>query len=201
MAFGDPDRLPDDARPGTQAKVIPGGQGNGPMQIRAYHHEKEAIIPAPQSEVFAYLDDQTRLAAHMEKRSMMMLGGPMTYAFDAAQGRAVGSVIQMGGHFLGLSLFVEEVVTERTPPAHKIWETRGRQRLLIIDSYVMGFETRDVAGRTSTRIYIDYQLPSSLPGRWFGLLFAGVYARWCVSQMLDDTSRNFRLVAKPQATT
>ena len=169
------------------------------MQARTYHHQKQAIIPASLAEVFAYLDDQTRLAAHMEKRSMMMLGGRMTYAFDAGQGRVVGSVIRMGGHFLGLSLVVVEVVTERTPPASKTWETRGPQRLLIIDSYVMGFETRDVAGRTNTRVYINYRLPSSLPGRWLGLLFAGVYARWCVSRMLDDVSRHFRPVAEPQA--
>ena len=101
----------------------------------------------------------------------------MSYAFDAGDGRAVGSVIRMGGHILGLSLFVVEVVTERTPPAHKTWETRGPQRLLIIGSYVMGFETRDVAGRTSTRVYIDDRLPLSLPERWLGFLFAGFYAR------------------------
>ena len=171
------------------------------MQVRTYHHQKEAIIPALQAEVFAYLDDQTRLAAHMEKRSMMMLGGRMTYDFDARKGRAVGSVVRMSGHFLGLSLVVVEVVTERTPPASKTWETRGPQRLLIIDSYVMGFETRAITGRTSTRVYIDYRLPSSLPGRWVGLLFAGFYARWCVSRMLDDASRHFRIVAEPQATT
>ena len=170
------------------------------MQARTCHHEKEAIIPASQAEVFAYLDDHTRLAAHMEKRSMMMLGGRMTYAFDAGQGRAVGSVIRMGGHFLGLSLVVVEVVTERTPATSKTWETRGPQRLLIIDSYVMGFETRDVAGRTSTRVYIDYRLPSSLPGRWLGLLFAGVYARWCVSRMLDDAVGYFQSGAETQAT-
>ena len=170
------------------------------MNALTYHHQKEAIIPALQAEFFAYLDDQTRLAAHMQKRSMMMLGGRMTYDFDAGQGRAVGSVIRMGGHFLGLSLVVVEVVTERTPPAHKTWETRGPQRLLIIDSYVMGFETRDVAGRTSTRVYIDYRLPSSLPGRWLGLLFAGVYARWCVSRMLDDAVGYFQSGAETQAT-
>ena len=161
------------------------------MQARACHHHKAAIIPAPQAEVFAWLDDQTRLAAHLEKRSMMLLGGRMTYELDAGQGRAVGSVIRMGGHFLGLSLAVVEVVTERTPPASKTWETRGPQRLLIIESYVMGFETRDVTGRTRARVYIDYRLPTSLPGRWLGLLFAGVYARWCVSRMLDDANRHF----------
>ena len=171
------------------------------MQARTYHHQKQVIIPASQAEVFAYLDDHTRLAAHMEKRSMMMLGGRMTYEFDADQGRAVGSVIRMGGHFLGLSLVVVEVVTERTPPASKTWETLGPQRLLIIDSYVMGFETRDVTGQTNTRVYIDYRLPSSLPGRWFGLLFAGFYARWCVSRMLDDASMHFQTRAEPQALT
>ena len=169
------------------------------MQARIYHHQKEAIIAASQAEVFAYLDDQTRLAAPMEKPSMMMLGGRMSYAFDSGKGRTVGSVIRMGGHFLGLSLIAVEVVTERTPPAHKTWETRGRQQLLIIDSYFMGFETRDVAGRTSTKVYIDYRLPSSLPGRWLGLLFAGFYARWCVSRMLDDASRHFLTVTEPRA--
>ena len=171
------------------------------MQARTYHHQKQAIIAASQAEVFAYLDDQTRLAAHMEKRSMVMLGGRMTYELDAGQGRAVGSVIRMGGHFLGLSLVVVEVVTERTPPAHKTWETRGPQRLLIIDSYVMGFETGAIIEGTSARVYIDYQLPSSLPGRWFGLLFAGFYARWCVSRILDDAVRHFLPVAQAQATT
>ena len=167
------------------------------MQARTRHHHKQAIIPAPQAEVFAYLDDQTRLAAHMEKRSMMMLGGRMSYEFDAGQGRAVGSVIRMGGHFMGLSLVVVEVVTERTPPAHKTWETRGPQRLLIIDSYVMGFETCRATEGTSARVYIDYRLPATLPGRWLGLLFAGVYARWCVSRMLDDAGRHFKDEAEP----
>ena len=168
------------------------------MQARVYHHQKEAIIAASRAEVFAYLDDQTRLAAHMEKRSMMMLGGRMTYAFDAGEGRAVGSVIRMGGHFLGLSLVVVEVVTERTLPISKTWETRGPQRLLIIDGYVMGFETRAITQGTGARVYIDYRLPSSLPGRWLGLLFAGFYARWCVARMLDDAQKHFQTRAEPQ---
>jgi len=32
------------------------------MPAHTYHHQKQAIIPAQQAEVFAYLDDQTRLA-------------------------------------------------------------------------------------------------------------------------------------------
>ena len=167
------------------------------MQPKIYHDQSEAIIKAPQVEVFAYLDDQTRLAAHMEKRSMMMLGGRMIYEFDAAKGRAVGSVIRMGGSFLGIPLFVEELVTERISPTRKRWETRGPQRMLVIDSYAMGFETRLIGEGTGVRVFIDYQLPHSLPGRWLGLLFAPFYARWCVSRMVKDASRHFGAVAGP----
>jgi hypothetical protein len=45
----------------------------------------------------------------------------MTYEFDEAKGRAVGSVIKMGGSFLGIKLFVEEVVTERDSPRRNVW--------------------------------------------------------------------------------
>ena len=167
------------------------------MQPNTYHDQSEAIIKASQAEVFAYLDDQTRLAAHMEKRSMMMLGGRMTYEFDAAKGRAVGSVIRMGGSFLGISLFVREIVTERIPPTRKRWETRGPQRMLVIDSYVMGFETRLTGEGTGVRVFIDYRLPPNLPARWMGRLFAPVYARWCVSRMVKDVSRHFGSFAEP----
>lgn len=168
------------------------------MPEYTYHDHVEAIIPASQAEVFAHLDDHTRLAAHMEKRSMMLLGGRMTYELDDAQGRAVGSEIRMGGSFLGISLFIEEVVTERTPPARKTWETRGRQRMLIIDSYRMGFETRPTGPHTGVRVFIDYRLPSPPLWHWAGRLFARFYARWCVSRMVKDLSRHFQADRPPQ---
>lgn len=167
------------------------------MQPKMYHNHAEAIIRALQAEIFAYLDDQTRLAAHMEKRSIMMLGGRMTYEFDAAQGHAVGSVIRMGGSLLGISLFVQEVVMERIAPSYKRWETTGSQRMLVIESYVMGFETRPIGEGTAVRVFIDYQLPHNIPGRWLGLLFAPFYARWRVSRMVKDASRHFGSVAEP----
>ena len=50
--------------------------GTGPMQPNLHHDQSEPIIKASQAEVFAYHGDQTRLASHLEKRSMMMLGEP-----------------------------------------------------------------------------------------------------------------------------
>lgn len=167
------------------------------MQSDAHHDQSGAIIRASQAEIFANLDDQTHLAAHMEKRSMRMPGGRMTYEFDAANGRAVGSMIRMGGRFLGLSLFVREVVTERTLPTRKLWQTRGPQRMLIINSYVMGFETRRNGADAGVRVFIDYQLPHSLPARWLGLIFAPLYARWCVSRMVKDVLRHLGSATDP----
>lgn len=143
-------------------------------------------------ELFERLDDQTRLGAHMAKRSMMMMGGRMTYAFDAAKGRAVGSVIRMGGSFLGLSLDVEEVVTERDPPRRKVWETRGTPRMIVIAHYRMGFEIAPLAaGRSRLRVFIDYTRPTTLAGALLAPLFAPVYARWCVKRMADDAAAHF----------
>jgi hypothetical protein len=78
------------------------------------HDEVRVAVNAPAPALFDHLDDQQRLAAHMEKPSMMMMGGRMSYELDAAKGRAVGSVIRMGGSVLWLNLFVEEVIAERS---------------------------------------------------------------------------------------
>lgn len=154
----------------------------------AYPYTESAIVEVstPPERLFERLDDQTRLAAHMEKPSMMMLGGRMTYTFDDAGGRAVGSVIHMGGSILGVPLSVDEVVTEHAPPRRKVWETVGHPRLLGIGAYRMGFEIDPKGDGSALRVFIDYTHPASPTGRVLGRLFAKVYARWCVRRMAAD---------------
>ena len=159
-----------------------------------YAHGEEAIAEAraPPHQVFDHLDDQARLATHMEKPSMMMMGGRMNYEFDDAKGRAVGAVIKMGGAFLGVRLFVEEVITERDPPRRKVWETRGQPRILVIGAYRMGFEISPTGENSTVRVFIEYDYPPTLLGRILGKLFAPKYARWCVKRMAEDAERRFR---------
>jgi hypothetical protein len=158
----------------------------------SYSDQAVADLRATPQQLFDHLDDQARLGAHMGERSMMMMGGRMTYEFDAAQGRAVGSLIKMGGSFLGIPLSVEEVVVTRDPPDRKVWETRGRPRILIIGGYRMGFEiTPSDGGVAHLRVFIDYDLPPSLFGRVIGRLFAPMYAQWCVKRMAADAARHF----------
>lgn len=120
----------------------------------------------------------------------------MTYSFDEARGQAVGSVIRMEGRAFGLSLSLEEMVVERTPPLRKVWRTIGRPQLIIIGGYEMGFEIAPVSARGShVRIWIDYELPERGLGRRTPRL-AALYARWCVHQMVEDASEQFGRVLK-----
>lgn len=158
-----------------------------------YAHSDETTLEvrAAPDRLFDHLDDQARLGSHMEKPSMMMMGGRMTYEFDEAKGRAVGSIIKMGGSFLGIQLLVEEVVTERDPPRRKVWETRDRPRILIIGAYRMGFEITPSGEHSKLRVFIEYDHPPSPIGRILGRAFARMYARWCVERMADDARLHF----------
>jgi hypothetical protein len=42
------------------------------------------------------------------------------------------------------------------------------------------------------RVFIEYALPKSLPGRWLGRFFWRMYARWCTERMLRDAVRHFQ---------
>lgn len=162
-----------------------------PARALDRHFEATVEVAAERAELFAYLDDLTRLAAHMERPSMMMGGGKMTYAFDEGQGRAVGSHILMGGSAFGVTLSVDEVVTAREPPRRKVWRTVGEPKLLIIGAYEMGFEIHPAPGGADLRVWIDYRLPEAGLARLAGQAFAGMYARWCVERIVGDALAAF----------
>jgi len=155
----------------------------------AHHEEDSALIPAPAERVFAYLDDPTRLASHMNRPSWRMGGATMRTVLDDGGGQAIGSHIRMGGRILGLELALDEVVTERTPPLRKAWETVGSPRLLVIGSYRMAIEIEARGTASLLRVFIDYDLPQTGIGRWLGRLFGHYYARWCTKAMVADAGR------------
>ena len=121
----------------------------------------------------------------------------MTYVFDDAKGRAVGSVIKMGGNVLGLKLSVEEAVVERTPPLRKSWETLGRPHLLVIGGYRMGFEIAPARDQNRLRVFINYNHPRGLLGRLLAFFFARMYARWCISRMADAARSDYQAPHMP----
>lgn len=156
------------------------------------HFENSVKISVPADAVFAHLDDQRRLSAHMSQSSWMTVGSRMDFEFDAAEGRAVGSKIGLRGRVLGVPLSVDEVVTVRTPPVLKVWETTGTPNLFVIGHYRMGFEIAARGESATLRVFIDYALPEAPATRWLGQIFGNAYARWCTTRMTDDAARHFR---------
>lgn len=156
-----------------------------------YHYETSAIVCAPPKKVFDHLDDHTRLSVHMSESSWMMGGGSMQIEFDAARGQKIGSLIRLSGKVLGITLFVEETVTERTPPHRKVWETMGMPKLLVIGCYRMGFEIAPHMAGSRLTVFIDYALPDGAVTSWLGYLLGSYYARWCSQRMVGDAVRYF----------
>jgi hypothetical protein len=62
----------------------------------------------------------------------------------------------------------------------------------VIGRYRMGYEITPRGEASLLRVFIDYGLPDSLPARWFGRMFGGLYARWCTRRMADDAAKHFR---------
>jgi hypothetical protein len=79
----------------------------------------------------------------------------------------------------------------RRGDGERIQATFPEPRLLVIGKYLMGFELAPKAGKTLARVWIDYNLPSGIPGRWPGRLLGKVYADWCVTRMASDPARAF----------
>lgn len=155
------------------------------------HYEASGIVGAPVEVVFGYADDQTRFSSHMSQSSWRMGGGHMNIELDEGRGQKVGSRIKLSGRILGVSLLVDEIVTERTPPQLKRWETIETPRLLVIGHYRMGFEISPRDRGSLLRVFIDYALPEVWPARWLGHIFGTYYAKWCTRKMVSDAEKRF----------
>jgi hypothetical protein len=167
----------------------------GTMRDLSRHYESSAFIARQADEVYAHLDDHTRLSSHMSQSSWMTGGMRMEISFDSARGQSVGSLIRLRGRMLGIEFLVEEIVTERDPPRRKIWETIGTPRLLVIGQYRMGFELTPQASGSFLRVYIDYAPPEKAPARWLGYIFGGYYAKWCTRKIVGDAVKHFAATA------
>jgi hypothetical protein len=161
--------------------------------VFSQHEEYSGSMSAPVERAFDYLDDQTRLSAHMNKRSWKMGWGRMDVRLDAQHGKAVGSHIVLDGRVLGIRMFLDEVVTDRVPPFRKMWETVGEPRLLVIGHYRMGFELTPAGPKARLRVAIDYELPRAGFPRFLGTLFGPLYAKWCTRRMVLDAQAAFSL--------
>lgn len=164
-----------------------------PKMTKLYtrHYEESVLVNATPPELFAFVDEHANLSSHMSKTSWMMGGGKMTTEIDDGKSKQVGSHIKMSGKAFGITLFLDEVVSERIPPNRKVWETVGSPRLIVIGPYQLGFNITPGESGSNLNVFIDYELPASLFSKVLGQLFGGMYAKWCVRQMISSATRRF----------
>ena len=155
------------------------------------HYEESTVINEDAKEVFGYVDNHANFSSHMNKSSWMMGGGRMDTHVDEGQGQKVGSHILMSGKVFGIEVALDEVVTIHEPPRRKTWETVGTPKLIVIGDYQMGLVIEPWHDTSNLTVSIDYSLPNSLKTRWVGQLFGGIYAKWCVGQMVNGTQNYF----------
>ncbi len=155
------------------------------------HYEDSMFIPTSPRELFTYADDHKNFSSHMNKSSWMMGGGSMNTQVDSKKFQEIGSHIKMEGTVFGIKLYLDEVVTHYDPPYRKQWQTVGNLNLLVIDQYKLGFEIQPENNNSRFRVYIDYDSPQSAGTRILGYLFGGMYAKWCVNQMINGAKKNF----------
>lgn len=156
------------------------------------HYEDAVTLNINPETVFAYADDHGNFSSHMNKSSWIMGGGKMETKVDEGKGQKVGSHIRINGTVFGVDLFLDEVIIEHEPPKRKAWETVGDINLLVIDHYKLGFEIEPENTNSRFRVYIDYNLPQSARTRILGYLLGGMYAKWCVNQMINGVKEHFK---------
>ena len=126
-----------------------------------------------------------------------MMGTSMKTIVDEGRGQTIGSHIRMNAKIMGVKLLLDEIVTERQPPFHKVWETVGRQKLVVIDCYRLGFDITQRDKSSELRVFIDYDLPATPLSRGLGLMLGKFYAKWCVQQMVNDMRKYFTAGSTP----
>lgn len=160
-----------------------------------FHYEKSGLLNSTAKDAFNYLDDHNKLSSHMNKSSWMMMGSRMFTEFDVDCGKKVGSKISMKGKMIGVPLLLNEEITERDYPIKKTWETRGPQRLVILEQYRMGFILKpEGASSTLLTVFIDYNIPVSGIKHILAIFIAKFYAKWCTESMYKDAEVHFRQI-------
>jgi hypothetical protein len=158
-------------------------------KIFSKHFESSALVLADAKTVFAFADDHNNFSSHMNQSSWMMAGSHMETLLDDGHGQQIGSHIRMTGKVLGIPIFLDEVVVTHQPPYMKTWEAVDSLRLLVVGNYRMGFEIVEKGDNSLLRVFIDYDLP--VTNAWLGILLGGIYAKWCVKQMIVGVQNNF----------
>lgn len=138
------------------------------------------------SKVFKTIDDLGVTGMHMTKSSMMMMGSKLHLTFLTIHHTGLGSRYRWTGKMMGLNMDFTVEVTKWIDGKEKVWETIGPTKLIIYSWYKMKLALSCESNETTAVLSISYERPHGLFNKIISFLFANIYCRWCLKQMLGD---------------
>ena len=149
---------------------------------KPWHFEQAIDIKARPQDVFAFVDDIHHTGWHMEKSSMPMMGGKMEVEILSKNRTGLGAAYRWTGRVLGMPIDFSETVVKYAKDKERVWRTIGEPKIIIIGHYEMGFKLTTIQRSTRLTIYISYELPKPLFGKFLGWLLSGWYSKWCLKK-------------------
>jgi hypothetical protein len=145
------------------------------------------LIHTDPTSVFDYMDQIGNTGMHMTHSSMPMLGGHLQLQQLSEAATGLGSSFRWYGKVIGFKMDFTVVVTEWTRGKVKVWETVGDSHMIILSWYQMRLMLSSEGQDTRAELSIAYNLPTQIFFKLFALFLAPWYARWCLTNMLQDS--------------
>jgi hypothetical protein len=141
--------------------------------------------------VFAYMDEIGNTGAHMEKRSMAMMGSKLKLTRLSENEVGLNSKYLWKGKTMGFKMDFTVLTTKWENGKEKVWETIGKSKMIILDWYQMRLIISPDGENTKADLSIKYTKPRTFFFRAIGFFLAKPYAKWCLKNMLNDTKKHF----------
>ena len=145
--------------------------------------------PALPGEVFDLIDDLGITGMHMTKSSMALMGSKLDLNYLTEHHTGPGSKYRWTGKMIGIKMDFTVEVTKWIYGVEKSWETIGEARMIIYSWFRMHLLLRNQNGGAVAELSITYEKPIQWYLKILSFLFAGLYARWCLKNMLSDSKK------------
>lgn len=151
---------------------------------------KTARYNAPSENVFQHLDDLGVTGMHMTQSSAMMMGSKLNLEYLTPNHKGLGTQYRWKGTMVGMKMDFTVAVTKWIPGVEKTWETIGEAKMIIYSWYRMHLQLSRKDNLTMAELSITYEKPKGWLLKVISFLFADMYCRWCLKNMLRDAGQS-----------
>ena len=145
---------------------------------------------ASPEKVFHYIDDLGVTGMHMTQSSAMMMGSKLNLEYLTPNHTGPGSRYRWTGTMMWMKMDFTVEVTKWIPGVEKTWETIGEAKMIIYSWYRMHLQVAQKDNLTLAELSITYEKPKGWVLKVISFLFADLYCRWCLKNMLRDAGHS-----------